>query len=212
MATTQPVKPVALDEDAKVDFLEKKAKKRFKSQTRKFRRESESAMGELNIIPMLDMMTILLVFLLKSYGAADITVTMDDDLMPPTSTATLAPVQSITVTVTKKEIAVGEKGVLRLAQGPDGKPVVPDEAKDATQRLLITPVKEALDAEVEKLDQLMEYNAAMRATADSEKDPRRMLTVVGDKDMPYELLFSVLGTAGQSGLKYFKFLVISKNG
>lgn len=212
MASTQPRTPVVLDEDAKFDFLARKAKKKFKNHRRKFRREAENDGGELNIIPMLDMMTILLVFLLKSYGAADISVTMNDDLTPPTSTATLMPVQTITITVTKKEIAVGDKGVLTLVAGADGQPVVPDEARDATQRLLITPVKEALDAEVEKLDRMMDYNPTMRAQADTEKDPRRLLTVVGDKDMSYELLFSVLGTAGQSGLKYFKFLVISKNG
>lgn len=212
MASTDPRKPVVLDEDAKYDFLAKKAKKKFKNQQRKYRREAETDLGELNIIPMLDMMTILLVFLLKSYGAADITVTMNEDLMPPTSTATLQPVQTITVTVTKKNIAVGEKGVVNLEPGPDGLPTVPAAARDPQQALLITPVKEALDAEVEKLERLMEINQAMGATADTEKDPRRMLTVVGDKDMSYELLFSVLGTAGQAGLKYFKFLVISKNG
>lgn len=212
MASTQPRTPVVLDEDAKFDFLARKAKKQFKNQRRKYRREAENDGGELNIIPMLDMMTILLVFLLKSYGAADISVTMNDDLTPPNSTATLMPVQTITITVTKKEIAVGDKGVLLLVTGADGQPMVPDAARDATQRLLITPVKEALDAEVEKLDKMMDYNPVMRAQADTEKDPRRLLTVVGDKDMSYELLFSVLGTAGQSGLKYFKFLVISKNG
>lgn len=212
MASTQPRTPVVLDEDAKFDFLEKKARRKYKNQVRKYRREAENEAGELNIIPMLDMMTILLVFLLKSYGAADISVTMNDDLTPPTSTATLMPVQTITVTVTKKEIAVGDKAVIALVEGADGIPTVPDSARDASQGLLIKPVKEALDAEIEKLDTMMIYNPTMRAQADTEKDPRRLLTVVGDKDMSYELLFSVLGTAGQSGLKYFKFLVISKNG
>ena len=204
--------PKLLEGDAKIDFLAKKAKKKYKNQVRKYRREAETELGELNIIPMLDMMTILLVFLIKSYGAADISVAMGEDLTPPTSTSTLEPVQTITVTVTKKDIAVGEKGVVQLVKDKDGLPTVPPEAADPSSPMLITPVKEALDAEVEKMERLMQFNAAMRAKEGSEKDPKKMLTVVGDKDMSYELLFRVLGTAGQSGLKYFKFLVISKNG
>jgi biopolymer transport protein ExbD len=200
-----PQQKLLLDEDAKQDFLDRKAKAKYKSQVRKFRREAESESGELNIIPMLDMMTILLVFLIKSYGAAEIKVAMGDDLTPPSSKSTLEPVQAVTVTITKKDIAVGEKGVVRL----DASGKVPAED---LQGLLIVAVKDALDKELEKLQKIADYNPAMRALAGTPKDPLKMVTVVADRDMPYELLYSILGTAGQSGMKYFKFLVISANG
>lgn len=202
--TTQP-KLKALEGDDKLDFLEKKNKRKYKSQKRKFARDAENDAGELNLTAMMDMMTILLVFLIKSYGAADINVSMSEDLTPPTSRATLMPVQAVTVTVTKKDIAVGEKGIIKLEA--DGKIPAAELAG-----LLIVPLKDALDAEVAKLEQQVQYNPMLRAKVGTDKDPLKMLTIVGDKDMPYDILFSILGTAGQSGLKYFKFLVISSAG
>jgi biopolymer transport protein ExbD len=205
MADTNPnQRPVSfVDEDAKFDWLKRKAKKKYKSQQRKFRRDAESESGELNLTAMMDMMTILLVFLIKSYGAADISVAMGEDLTPPTSRSTLQPQPAVTITITKKDIAVGEKGIVKLLENGQK---LPAEALDG---LLITAVKDALDVEVDKLNRLAEYNPTMRAKLGTDKDPTKMLIVVGDKDMPYAVLFSVLGTAGQSGLKYFKFLAVS---
>lgn len=204
-----PPNPRTMDEDAKLDFLEKKAKRKFKLEQRKVRRDAENAQSELNLTAMMDVMTILLVFLIKSFGAADINVAMGDDLMPPTSTSTLVPVNAVTVTITAKDIAVGEKGVVRLTENR----TVPAESlgKDSAgnSTLLIVPVKEALEREVERLTEQARWNPAMRDKAGTDKDPLKMLTVVGDKDTPYDLLYSVLGTAGEAGLKYFKFLVIS---
>jgi biopolymer transport protein ExbD len=203
--TTKAPKLKALEGDDKLDFLEKKNKRKYKNAKRKFARDAENDAGELNLTAMMDMMTILLVFLIKSYGAADINVSMSEDLTPPTSKSTLMPVQAVTVTVSKKDIAVGEKGILKL--DADGK-LPPSELSG----LLIVPLKDALDAEIAKLEQQVQYNPKLREKVGTEKDPLKMLTIVGDKDLPYEILFSILGTAGQSGLKYFKFLVISNAG
>lgn len=200
-------RPVSfVDEDAKHDYLKKKAKKKYKAQVRYFRREHENDNGELNLTAMMDMMTILLVFLIKSYGASEVSVAMGDDLKPPNSKSTLFPIPAVTVTITKKDIAVGERGVLLLENG--GK-TIPAAALD---KLLILPVKERLEAEIEKLNKLAANNKKMQEQEGSDKDPRKILLVVGDKDMPYEILFSVLGTAGQSGLKYFKFLTVNPVG
>jgi len=199
-----PHKPaVPMDDDAKYEFARRKAKKKYKNMERKYRREAETEDSELNLTAMMDMMTILLVFLIKSYGAVDISVAMGPDLTPPSSKSTLALIKTVTVTITKKDIAVGEKGVVDLVNGrlpPGG--------------ALIQPLKDALDAEVAKEKNIVANNKAERekAEADPTKDPTKTLTIVGDKDMVYETLFNVLGTAGQAELKYFKFLVISTAG
>lgn len=189
------------DPDAHDEFLKKRAKRRYKAQVRKYRRDAENANSELNLVAMMDMLTILLVFLIKSFGTAEINVAMGDDLMPPTSTSTLEPVQAITVTITKQDISVDAKSVVSLV---DGK--VPEEARE---NQLIVPLRDELERVVERTRNIAEYNPAMQARAGTDRDPTRMLTVVGDKDMDYELLYSVLGTAGQADLKYFKLLVIS---
>jgi len=194
------------DEDAKYDYLKRKAKKKYKAKVRHYRREHENDNGELNLTAMMDMMTILLVFLIKSYGASDVSVAMGDDLKPPNSKSTLFPTPAVTVTVTKKDIAVGEKGVLPLTEG--GK-TIPEQYLNG---LVIVPVQERLTTEIEKLNKIVANNRAMKEKEGTDKDPRKILIVVGDKDMPYNILFSVLGTAGQAGLKYFKFLTVNPTG
>lgn len=194
------------DEDAKHDYLKKKARKKYKAKVRFYRREHENDNGELNLTAMMDMMTILLVFLIKSYGASEVSVAMGDDLKPPNSKSTLFPTPAVTVTITKKDIAVGERGVLPLEEG--GKKI-PAQYLDG---LLIKPVSDKLQTEIEKLNKIAANNKAMLAKAGTDKDPTKILIVVGDKDMPYSILFSVLGTAGQAGLKYFKFLTVNPTG
>lgn len=191
------------DPDAHEDFLEKRARRRYKAQVRRYRRDAENAQSELNLVAMMDMLTILLVFLIKSFGAAEINVTMGEDLMPPTSSATLEPVEAITVTITKQDISVDTKSVVLLVDG-----VVPEAHRE---NQLILPLRDELDRVVERTRGIAAYNPAMRARVDTDRDPTRMLTVIADRDMDYELLYSVLGTAGQVGLKYFKLLVISSS-
>ena len=167
----------------------------------------------------MDMMTILLVFLIKSYGAAEINVAMGKDLTPPSSESTLMPIEGVaSVTITKKDISVSEKGVAKLV---DGK--VPPEALDGNG--VIADVKKALEREVAKAAEnsnRAKQLAAAAALAGAKKDvePIQMLTVVGDKDLPYETLYFVLKTAGrievdeakgQKRLKFFKFLVLSNS-
>ncbi len=58
-----------------------------KALARKKRKEREAAgeIHELNITAMMDMMTIILVFLLKSYAASAISLTQSEDVKPPIS-------------------------------------------------------------------------------------------------------------------------------
>jgi biopolymer transport protein ExbD len=202
-----PAKPGHFaDDDAKYEYLKRKAKKKYKAKVRYYRREHENDNGELNLTAMMDMMTILLVFLIKSYGASEVSVAMGEDLKPPNSKSTLFPTPAVTVTVTKKDIAVGEKGVLPLEEG--GKKI-PEQYLNG---LVIVPVQERLGTEIEKLNKIVANNRAMKEKEGTDKDPRKILIVVGDRDMPYNILFSVLGTAGQAGLKYFKFLTVNPTG
>ena len=66
---------------------------------KKIRIEEDEA--ELNITSLMDIMTIILVFLLKSYSTEEITVTPSEDLSLPNSTASLKPELAINTVVTK---------------------------------------------------------------------------------------------------------------
>jgi hypothetical protein len=144
---------------------------------------------------------------------------MSNDLMPPTSESTLQPIEGVTsVTITKKDISVAEKGVARIV---DGK-IAPDSLDEMG---LVPALKKALEREVTKAAESPGRAKALAAAAagmGAKKDvePIQMLTIVGDKDLPYETLYFVLKTAGrievdeakgQKRLKYFKFLVLSNS-
>src|SRR5215471_17157051 len=82
--------------------------------SRKKRREREAAgeIRELNIVAMMDMMTIILVFLLKSYSASSVAMTASKDVRPPISTTRATPKDTVAVTITPKGILVGDKKVV----------------------------------------------------------------------------------------------------
>lgn len=158
-------------------------------------REAEGEIKELNITAMMDMMTIILVFLIKSYTASSITVTASEDVRPPLSTTRTTPKDTIAITVTPKSILVGDKKkveLVNMAVQPgdlDGKRILPLDA--------------ALAKEVEKLKYIAERNP--NAPFDHE------VAIIGDKRVPYELLSSVLYTAGQNELENFRFVVLQKS-
>lgn len=185
----------------------------FKRGIRKKRRkereaEEEAVTSELNITAMMDMMTILLVFLLKSFGADAANVTMNEDLQLPQSAAALKVDELVAVTITAKQILVGDKAVVDLeqVQGPDGKlrTQVPASVRDnAGKGMLIVPVEERLRAEQDKLQKIASYNPSYKL--------KNQISIVGDREMPYDVLTQVLYTAGKVGLDGYKFVVIRKN-
>jgi len=158
-------------------------------------REAEGEIKELNITAMMDMMTIILVFLIKSYTASSITVTASEDVRPPLSTTRTTPKDTIAITVTPKSILVGDKKKVELVNMAvqkgdlDGKRILPLDA--------------ALQKEVEKLKYIAERNP----NAPFNKE----VAIIGDKRIPYELLSSVLYTAGQNELENFRFVVLQKS-
>lgn len=158
-------------------------------------REAEGEIKELNITAMMDMMTIILVFLIKSYSASSVTVTSSEDVRPPTSTTRAIPKDTIAITVTPKSILVGDKRKVDLNN-------MQLKASDANGKLIL-PLDAALKKEVEKLKFIAERNPAAPFNHE--------VSIIGDKRIPYELLSAVLYTAGQNELENFRFIVIQKN-
>jgi biopolymer transport protein ExbD len=163
---------------------------------RKKRKERDAAgeIRELNIIAMMDMMTIILVFLLKSYAASAISLTQSEDIKPPISSTRSLPKDTVAVTITPKDILVGDRLVVQLVNGQ-----IP--ANELSGRLVI-PLDQALRREVDKLKAI----AARNPTAPFSRE----LSVIGDRRIPYDLLLTVLYTAGQNELENYRFVVLQK--
>ena len=174
----------------------KRVEHKFRRLRRK-EREAEGEIEELNITPMLDMMTIILVFLLKTYNTSTVSVAISNELLPPSSSTTLEPAETTTITITKSEITVGDKPAVDLVDWE-----IPTAAQNPRAPLVITPVLDLLKKDVERQKYIGKWNKSVQFEG--------LLSVIGDKGVPYKLLFSVLATAGQAELANYKFVVLKQ--
>ncbi|MGQ0508086.1 MAG: ExbD/TolR family protein [Myxococcaceae bacterium] len=167
-----------------------------KALARKKRKDREAAgeIKELNITAMMDMMTIILVFLLKSYSSSSVALTASEDVRPPISATRATPKDTVAVTVTPRHVLVGDKVVLDLQNGQ-----VPPAALNGR---LVVPLDAAFRKEVDKLKYIADRNPNAPFTHE--------LSVIGDKKIPYDLLLTVLYTAGQNELENYRFVVIQR--
>src|SRR6516165_6596543 len=105
--------------------LQRAKEARSQRKARRKVREAAGEIRELNIVAMMDMMTIILVFLLKSYQASAINVNMSAELTIPQSTTQLHPQENITVTLSTREVTVNDRRAVEMRSG-----VIPAEAKE----------------------------------------------------------------------------------
>ena len=170
---------------------------------RRARRKAREAAGEikeLNIVAMMDMMTILLVFLLKSYQASAISVNMGDSLSIPASTTQLHPQENITVTLSQTDLAVNDRKVLATLGG-----VIPPSAKEGGKpdAFYVGALYDALKKEVDKQKYVAQYNKNAPFSG--------RINVVADRKISYRTLMEVLYTAGQAELGEYKFMVMKND-
>lgn len=193
MAETTPTP--AMD-PAREELLQRMRFRKALARKRRKEREAAGEIKELNITAMMDMMTILLVFLLKSFSASAVAVTASEDVRPPVSSTRQTPKDTIAVTITPRVILVGDKEVVRLVNGQ----VPPEDL----QGRLVLPLAEELQKQVKTMKFIAERNP--NAPFNHE------LSVIGDKKLSYDLLLTVLYTAGQNELENYRFVVLKRDG
>jgi len=162
---------------------------------RKKRAEDEDMSPNINSL--MDIMTIILVFLLKSYSADPVQLKQAPDLKPPFSTAQLKPDQSATVTITLNNILVDDANVLTISQGQVGD----DQISGGYQ----------IDRLFEKLQEAVEHQKQV-ASFNSNAQFSGIITIISDRQVPFKLLSQVMYTAGQAEFNKFKFLVVKGSG
>ena len=183
---------------------------KYKAALRKAIRKNaaEPEIDFLNITAMLDMMTIILVFLLKSMSASSASLPQSKDLTLPTSIIQKAPAQNgVPVVVTKSEILVGEDPdpVVRLPSrdslaqsGLDAQ-----YKKGGINSLIIVPLRDALRHAHETDSRLRSAKQTKGGSDASEA------IIIMDATTPYRLLIEVLATVGDSGFGRYHLMVLT---
>jgi biopolymer transport protein ExbD len=158
----------------------------------------------LNITAMMDMMTIILVFLLKTLSTSTASLPQSQDLQLPKSVLTTEPdaePEGLQVIVSKSQIIVGEKVVC---------PVPPDAAQYGTEAkykrgsrndYFIVPLGSALQSW---------RDSDKRIRVATGKDPSQSeAIIIADASTPYRLVTEVMYTLGQTEFAKFHMMVLS---
>ena len=168
-------------------------KKAIRSYARKL--ADPEVIKDLNITPMMDMMTIILVFLLKSFTSSATLVNMDNNLSLPPSQTRLAPKQAVPVTITKRVVLVEGDAVAPITNGR----IDPQLKRDGDNGYYITPLVDTLSKVARREKKVAEMTGQK---FDGE------LTIIADKNTPYRLLTEILYSCGQAEYANFRLLVL----
>ena len=178
---------------------------RYKRELRKEirRRGGDPEINFLNITAMLDMMTIILVFLLKSMSSSSASLPQSNDLtMPKSVLTTEASQEGVAVLISRSQIVVDDNIVCTVptdaTHGVEAK-----YKRSGPTDLYIVPLANALQGWRERDRQVR------LATG---KDPSASeAIVIADSGTPYRLVVEVLFTLGQSEFAKFHLMVLQSS-
>jgi len=154
---------------------------------------------DINITPMMDMMTIILVFLLKSFTASSQIIPQDQNLSLAPSMTRMVMKQAVPITITKRVILVEGDAVASINNGK----IDPAAKRDGENGYYITPLVEMLQRVSNKERKVAELQ---KRPFDSE------LMIIADRNTPYRLLTEILYSCGQAGYANYRLLVLKNRG
>jgi biopolymer transport protein ExbD len=161
----------------------------------KRRNRVEHVSEDLNVVPMMDMMTIILVFLLKSLSSSSANIPQGDDLRLPRSSIDTAPSSALQVIISRVSISVNGRSIAALQNGS----VDPSQVRGGANGLLINPLSDHMREQVQ---------LARTLSQRSGQEFRGEVAIIADKGLPSRTVYSVLYTCGQAGFADFRLLVL----
>jgi biopolymer transport protein ExbD len=178
---------------------------RYKASLRRAIRRNahEPEVNFLNITAMLDIMTIILVFLLKNLGESSASIPQSDDLKIPKSILASEPTQEgVRITISRSQLLVGDTAVLdlpgRQSQVQTG--AGPKNKRGGPNDLFIVPLGSAL-ADARKTDKAIRQAKGLDPTMSE-------AVIIADQSTPWRLFIEVLFTLGQSEFGRYHLMVL----
>ena len=156
--------------------------------------EGES-IGHLNLTAMMDMMSILLVFMIKSMSASTSTLNLRDVTLPPSTTRKAPPEEAVSMVIAKSAILVEGEPIVAVKNGD----VDPSEKTEGQ-----------FGIEVGKLTTLLgkHHTRIKKIAAARGEEPSHELTIIADKDTPFRLLWEAMYSAGQAEFANYRLIVL----
>jgi biopolymer transport protein ExbD len=189
----------------------------FQKKTRKKAR-SGGDQSDLNINSMMDMITILLVFLLVTLTSDPLNIKQDDFLLLAKSTVDYNPQDSVPVTLTKNKILVDAKAVVKVDCSVGGQVCQrEDYQREDAFYSVDKSFKEDGDEKSFMIDPL---HKALEQIVKQQKEEAKELgreykpvaTIICDAFIPFRLIAEVVYTSGMAGLSELNFAIIKTGG
>ncbi len=175
----------------------------------------------LMINSMMDIMTILLVFLLVSVTSDPLQVKENETMKLSRSSANFPAVYSTPLQINKKEIVVDQKRALSVACKLDGRPCTDedlnkpgaqfyidpvDKEHGKRESLLIVTLKDALDKSIKRMkEQNLDLPEEVRKKYLANQG---VATIMCDKDIPYRMIAEVVYTTAMAELHDIRFAIV----
>jgi len=141
---------------------------------------------------LVDVMTILLIYLLRSFSSEGEIITNSKDLMLPESSADKRPELTVVLTVNNNYILAENVKVANV-----------DDVL-ANDDLIIPGLHQWLDERRRTTEKIEEHSEKVKFKGD--------ITIRGDKRIRFRLLKKIMYTCGQQGFNNFSLAVLSKEG
>lgn len=163
----------------------------------KFRRGRKGASTfDIDITSLLDILTILMVFLLQSYNSSGVIINVPKDIELPRSSSETINSFGVNVQVSKGQIWVDDKEVLNTETAGQ------DQVFDEGGRRIIP-----LYNELVKIKETIKQSEKLSPQA---KTFSGIANLVVDKSLKYNYLKRVMYTCAAAGYKEFKFVVLTE--
>lgn len=168
------------------------AKKKAKKAAR---RDQEVEEAKLGMTSLMDIVSIIVIYLLKSYASDPVLIQPVAEQKIPMSRIDSPIQEGAPVYISSREIIFGEKKLVQLNEGE----VDPNEVKGH----LIGPLYDALAEEADKAKQMAEQR---------QTEWNARLIVIGDQKLKFATLVDVMYTAGRAEYAEYAFCVIQQGG
>lgn len=159
-------------------------------------RKKKNSVFEIDITSLLDILTILLVFLLQSYNSSGVIINVPKGIELPRSASDSVNNFGVNVQVSKSQIWVDDTEVLNVESSDQG------QVFDEGGRRIIP-----LYNELVKVKETIKQSEKLSPQA---KKFSGIANLVVDKSLKYSYLKRVMYTCAAAGFKEFKFVVLTK--
>jgi biopolymer transport protein ExbD len=165
----------------------------------KLRRRAEPEHFGLNIYPMMDILTILLVYMMALFATSSAAAVQESaELRIPYSTSQVELADALSIQISRSGVMVDGKLVLELRSGI----VDPSLKQGGSSGFLITPLYKVLSAIRDRKKRTAQRFANQPFVGD--------VQIIADKRTPYRTLSEVIYTLGQTEFKNLRFVANKK--